>query len=187
LKNVEKILRESGYSMQDEDLKKLMDTVRRLSDIEEIRSLRDRYHHFVNEGQFDRFRELYTADASMHFPGPYCWTGIEEILRGLEALSTSIPFMKQFGHNHHIVLDGDAAKSVAYLEAKYARQGESVMVAGRYDDEFTRTEDGWRIKRTTVTLFFSVPFQQGWADTDVQAFDMRETVVDGAAAAERRG
>jgi hypothetical protein len=84
--------------MQDEELKKLMDTVRRLSDIEEIRSLRDRYHHFVNEGKFGR-----------------------------------------------------------------------------------------RIKRTTVTLFFSVPFQQGWADTEVQAFDMRETVADGAAMRSRGG
>jgi ketosteroid isomerase-like protein len=173
--------------MNDEELNKLMDTVRRLSDIEEIRSLRDRYHHFVNEGEFGRFREIYTADASMHFSGPYSWTGIDEIVQGLEALSTSIPFMKQFVHNHYIVVEGDTAKSVAYLESKYARQGESVLVAGRYDDEFIRTDGGWRIKRTAVTLFFSVPLQQGWADTEVQVFDMREIVADGAAMRSRGG
>jgi ketosteroid isomerase-like protein len=165
--------------MTDDQLERLAATVQRLADIEEIRALRNRYHHFVNEGQFSRFEELFVADAVMHFDAGYSWRGIEEILKGLEGLSKAIPFMKQFIHSHHVTVDGDAAEGFAYLEAKYAQDGKSVMVAGRYDEKYTRIADGWRIKELEVELFFSVPQEQGWAGDRVQHFNMQEAVRAG--------
>lgn len=167
--------------MTDNELNQLIATVQRLADIEEIRGLRNRYHHFVNEGQFSRFEEIFDADAVMHFDGRYSWRGIGEILEGLEGLSKAIPFMKQFIHNHQVTVNGDTAEGFAYLEAKYASDGQSVMVAGRYDEKYIRTGLGWRIKETAIELFFSVPLEQGWAGDNLHNFDMQETVSRGNA------
>jgi ketosteroid isomerase-like protein len=167
--------------MTDNELNQLVAKVRWLADIEEIRGLRNRYHHFVNESQFSRFAELFVSDAVMHFDGKYSWRGIGEILKGLEGLSKAIPFMKQFIHNHHVTVNGDAAEGFAYLEAKYASDGQSIMVAGRYDEKYIRTKAGWKIKEISVELFFSVPHEQGWAEGNLHNFDMQETVSRGNA------
>jgi ketosteroid isomerase-like protein len=165
--------------MMDSELNQLMATVQRLADIEEIRGLRNHYHYFVNEAQFSRFAEIFDADAVMHFDSRYSWRGIGEILEGLAGLSKAIPFMKQFIHNHHVTVNGDTAEGFAYLEAKYASDGQSVMVAGRYDEKYIRTGSGWRIKELFVELFFSVPHDKGWAGGNLHNFNMQETVIRG--------
>ncbi|HEY6870007.1 MAG TPA: nuclear transport factor 2 family protein, partial [Novosphingobium sp.] len=78
-------------------------------------------------------------------------------------------FVKQFLHNHEIALAGDTASGFCYLDARYATNGESLIVAARYDDEYRRTEDGWRISRTRVNIIFSVPLAQGGADPAASA------------------
>lgn len=167
--------------MTESELNRLAATVQWLADIEEIRMLRNSYHHFVNEGQFSRFVEIMDPDAVMHFDSKYSWRGIGEILNGLEGLAKAIPFMKQFIHNHQVTVHGDTAEGYAYLEAKYARDGLSVMVAGRYDEKYIRTIEGWRIKELAIELFFSVPPEQGWASGNLKHFDMQETVGHGNA------
>jgi hypothetical protein len=40
-------------------------------------------------------------------------------------------------------------------------------VAGRYDDVCVRTADGWRFASMKFEPYFTVPFDQSWAQGDL--------------------
>lgn len=143
----------------------LEERIARIEDLNEIRSLRNKYHHAVNSNTPESFAEIYTRDAVVYFDEFMKQEGLDNILAASRRLSDNA-FVKQFLHNHEIELHGDTAKGYCYLDARYAADGESMIVAARYDDEYRRTEAGWRISMTRVNIIFSVPLSQGWANLD---------------------
>jgi hypothetical protein len=68
-------------------------------------------------------------------------------------------------------VDGDKASAFAYIEARYAQDGQSLMVAGRYDETYVRTPKGWRITYTYAKVDFAVPVQVGWAGEQMNYFN----------------
>lgn len=146
----------------------LEERISRLEDIEQIRSLRNKFHFFINEGLAHRFGEVYSEDAVVEFDDFMNQEGLANIIEASGKLTRSV-FVKQFLHNHEIELHGDTATGFCYLDARYASNGESLIVAARYDDEYKRTDAGWRICRTRVNIIFSVPLRQGWADPAASA------------------
>ncbi len=145
-------------------LEDLRARLRRLEDIEAIRNLRMRYHYLVNERMFERIHELYLSDAALDF-GDYGRAEGEAAIRDFFlSIPRSMQFVKQFIHNHLVEVDGDAATGVSYLDARYAKDGESVMLAGAFHERYRRTGDGWRIAETKVTIYFAAPITKGWAD-----------------------
>ncbi|API59364.1 hypothetical protein BSL82_08610 [Tardibacter chloracetimidivorans] len=143
--------------------KSLEDRIRHLEDIEEIRQLRMRYHINTNDGHFDRMWELFTEDAYVDFGYISRARGRREINELFLRIPRNLPLVKQFIHNHLVEVDGDEATGVSYLDARYAQDGDSVMVAARFDEIYTRTSEGWRIRQMGLELYFSVPITQGWA------------------------
>lgn len=143
----------------------LEERIGRLEDIEQIRSLRNKFHYFVNEGLSHRFGEVYTDDAIVYFDEFMKQEGLANIIEAATKLNQQV-FVKQFLHNHEIEIDGDHGRGFCYLDARYANDGESLIVAARYDDEYERTAAGWRISQVRVNIIFSVPIQRGWADPD---------------------
>jgi len=141
--------------------------VRRLEDIEEIRRLRMQYHINTNDGHFDRMWELFTEDAYVDFGYISRARGREEINALFLRIPRNLPLVKQFIHNHMVDVDGDEATGVSYLDARYAQEGESVMVAARFDEIYVRTEQGWRIRQMGIELYFSVPITLGWAGEEL--------------------
>lgn len=55
---------------------------------------------------------------------------------------------------HQVVIQGETATSRCYLHAQHIRKhavgGPHYVVAGRYEDNFVRTPQGWRIKNRTL-------------------------------------
>lgn len=151
----------------------LEERVRRLEDIEEIRRLRNMYHYFMNERLPDRFREIYTDDAVLKFDEHMEIEGIDAIVTALGNVPDRT-LIKQFIHSHQIDVDKDEASAFAYLDARYGQDGQSLIVAARYDEKYRRTPQGWRICRTDIDVIFSVPVQKGWADISVDYFDKIE-------------
>lgn len=135
--------------------------IQRLEDIEAIRSLRHKFHYFVNERLPERAREIYTDDAVIIFDEFLRQEGIEAIIAAASRFPEDL-LLRQYIHNHEIELDGDTATAYSYLDARYGQNGQSLIVSGRYDDKYRRTPDGWRICEVKVTLQFSVPIQKGW-------------------------
>ena len=144
--------------------------LRRLEDIEEIRGLRMKYHYLINEGRAEETEGLYTGDAYVEYEGVVVARGHAEFSRAIPALSRRLTFVKQFPSNHMVEVHGDEATGVAYLDARYANEGQSIMACARFSEKYRRTAEGWRISEMICRTYFNVPVQQGWAQDDRQNF-----------------
>jgi ketosteroid isomerase-like protein len=150
-----------------ERLAKLEAAVQRLSDIEEIRALRLRYHEYINQNRPAEIPGLFTEDAELDFGYLGRTRGRQKITKFFAALPVLLDFVKQFIHNHAVEVDGDRATAVSYLEAKSVSRGKAFRVAGRYDDVCVRTPDGWRFASMKFEPYFTVPFGESWAQEDL--------------------
>jgi len=137
--------------------------IRRIEDLEEIRSLRMEYHHCVNDNRFPEAAWIFTDDAYVEYGGVGKAQGKAEIEQLFERLSHAVTLIKQFVSNHMVKLDGDEASGIAYLDARYAQDGKSLIAAVRFDDRYRRTPEGWRLTEMIASVQFSVPVQEGWA------------------------
>lgn len=144
--------------------------LRRMEDLEEIRSLRNMYHFFINEKQVDRLPEIYTDDAVFSMDDSLEWVGVKQIVAGLHEVGERVHFLKHFIHGHEIKLAGDTGTGFAYLDARYAMGERSLVVTARYDDDYVRTAQGWRMQRTRVSLIYALPLGVGWAGKDLNFF-----------------
>lgn len=142
--------------------------LQRLEDIEEIRKLRNRYHHSLNEGQYENCRALFTEDAIVELGYLARYEGLDAIDRGFRAMGQRDRFfIKQFVHGHDVNVDGDTGTGTSYLEARYGRFGVSYVVAGRYDDIYARTGGVWKFRSMIAELFYTVPNGVGWTGDEL--------------------
>ena len=138
-----------------------------LQDREAIRELRCRYHEYVNQGRWSEIPDLFTEDAELDFGYLGKERGRERLARLFQGASQLLPFVKQFIHNHTIELQGERGTGTSYLEAKSVSGGKAYVVAGRYDDQYVRQDGEWRFARMDLTPYFTVPFDEGWAQDDL--------------------
>lgn len=152
----------------EERLAALESDVRRLCAIEDVRTLRMRYHDRINQGRWADLPELFTDDAEIDFGYLGRGAGREAVVRFFAELPALLDFVKQFVHNHVVEVDagGDRATGVSYMEAKSISGGRAFLVAGRYDDVVVRTPGGWRFSRMVFEPYFTVPHDQSWAQED---------------------
>jgi hypothetical protein len=139
--------------------------VRRLEDVEEIRSLRMAYHQMINEGRSDEIPSLFASGGQIDF-GYMCRS-----LDSLAGTSKRNELMKQMIHNHSVSVAGDRATGFAYQEGRGVIHGVAYVYGGRYDDVYVRTPEGWRFEFMEFTPTMFVPFDQGWADPDKRLVD----------------
>jgi ketosteroid isomerase-like protein len=145
------------------DLTQLEARLRKMEDIEEIRTLRMRYHQRMNDGGFRAAAELYTDDAYVDFQALADARGRAAIADLFDRLEKNVTFLKQFISSHIVTLHGDEASGVSYLDARYAQEGKSIMAALKYEDKYRRTPEGWKFTEMLVIPYFSVPLDVGWA------------------------
>ena len=139
------------------------DRIRRLEDIEKIRALRYRYHHYVNTGRFSDIPNLFSDDAYVQLGEITKVVGMEQIQSTFNKMPGNTTFIRQYPHNMIIDVDGDVAESTTYFEARYASAEGSLMVAGEYLEKYARTEGEWLITEMVMNLDFAVPPDVGWA------------------------
>ena len=137
-----------------------------LQDRFEIQDLRFRYHVAVNEKELESIHSLFTEDAEVHFEGIGSARGRAEIEALYREVVGKNPFIMQFIHNHVISLNGDTATGLSYLDARTVADGESMLVAARFDDEYVRRDGEWKFQTLRLKLFFAVPLREGWAGED---------------------
>jgi hypothetical protein len=137
--------------------------LQRIEDLEDIRGLRMEYHHCVNDDRFPEAEWIFTDDAYVEYGGVGSAKGRQEVVHLFEQLSKAVTLIKQFACNHMVKIDGDEATGIAYLDARYAQDGKSLIAAVRFDDCYRRSPDGWRISDMRASVQFSVPVQEGWA------------------------
>lgn len=151
--------------MTDADLiARLEDRIQLLEDREALRALRDAYHGAINDGRYGEIADLFTDDAHVRLGYLAEYRGRTEIDAGFRGMGERERFfIRQYIHSHQVAVDGNRATGTSYLDARYGRYGVSYLVAGRYDDVYRRTADGWRFAAMTIEFDYTVPAGVGWS------------------------
>jgi hypothetical protein len=150
-----------------------MDSIARLTAIEEIRQLKARYFRFMDTRDFDSMALVFCADASFDcsegtrvLPVGGDWIGpVGPIVKGRDNIMAWIreAFRERtsvhHGHCHEVtIVDETHAHGVIAMEdyiRSLDRQTKLIHAAGHYHEQY-RVEDGvWRIAETQLTRLFS--------------------------------
>lgn len=135
----------------DDRLRALEQTVRRLTDLEEIRGLAAEYQRLCDGGwdgpthaDPDALTRLFTDDAEYALPDlPVCH-GSDEIRALFRRLQDTIPWIVHYVANPELEVTGDRAVGRIKGAACFRRDGERHLTFGTYFGEFARTGYGWR-------------------------------------------
>jgi ketosteroid isomerase-like protein len=77
--------------------------------------------------------------------------GLKAIKRLVSDVLEPLEVSQHFVTNHQVHVEGDQARSRCYFLAQHVRtdghDADQLVIAGRYEDELTRTDQGWRISR----------------------------------------
>jgi len=133
-----------------------------LSDRAEIGEVIVRYGWAIDTKDWDLLDTCFTPDAQVDYSSnPGGKKGAYRDVRGwLEKVMSAFPVTQHLMANTDITLDGDRARvrtMVTNPQGAATREGplHFFYVGGRYDDEFVRTPDGWKIaNRVETTLWF---------------------------------
>ena len=114
--------------------------------------------------ELDSIHLLFSEDAEVQFEGIGSAQGRSEIEALYREVVGGSPFIKQFIHNHVIRVEGDTATGLSYLDARTVANGESLLVAARFDDEYVRQAGEWKFRSLALKVYFAVPVAEGWAE-----------------------
>jgi hypothetical protein len=142
--------------------------VKLIEDIEEITKLKARYCNYV-DGGWDRPTHDYDGVASLFveegvweaIPTIHAETreGIREYFKRAQDISLAFHRIT----NPIIEVDGDKATGNWHvLVALTHPNGKAVWIGGIYNDEFARTDEGWKFQKLSFTFALNVPYEKGW-------------------------
>jgi hypothetical protein len=135
--------------------------LRELLDRNQITALVDRLGRALDEGRFDDFRTIYTADATAKTPGGQA-EGRDALIAQASRNHTDDKRIQHFIGNVMIDLNGDAAQVRANLIATFAPAepktvAEPMYTLGEvYRFDAVRTDEGWRLSRVETTPLWSI-------------------------------
>ena len=153
------------------DLQNMQAQFQRLSDLEEIRTLRHRYAYLANivdgqPGDPDQFAELFATDGMLDL-GMGLATGRVEIVAMMRAATTQWTCAMHYMLNPLVELKGDIAEGkVSGLFAFTTVDNPSpIWLSNIYSDAYLRTKEGWKFQSVKIkTTFVDPKFEAAYAD-----------------------
>src|SRR5215472_3436051 len=134
----------------------LAQRLRLMEDFEEIKQLKAAYCNGCDGGwdrpthDYDAIAALFTEDAVTE--GTAGRTAGRENIRRLYRSYQATPFAFHRVTNPIIKVDGNRATGNWHVLVTLTRpDNQAVWIAGIYDEEYTRTREGWRIKTLRFT------------------------------------
>ncbi|WP_198153926.1 FAD-dependent monooxygenase [Catenuloplanes japonicus] len=131
--------------------------LRRLEDLEELRTLVSRWAWIVDSGwpgkqvQADRLREIFTEDVEWSMTGgtPQQGQGVDLLISGVR--EQVVHDVSQHAYlNPIIAVSGDTAAGAWQMRIATSSDDRARQVFGILEATFRRTDAGWRISRGTV-------------------------------------
>jgi len=121
-----------------------------LEEKEAIRDLLSTYCFHVDDGEFDKFAALFTADGTFE-PGPQGkYQGREAIRNFIASVVPRAgegPARKHCTMNHLINVNGSEARANSYIIVlRESENGIIPSLAGRYEDLIVKENGEWRFK-----------------------------------------
>lgn len=143
--------------------------LRRLEDIEEIKKLKARYCAACDGGwdgrashDTEKIVALFAEDGVWE-GGVYGRREGRDGIREFYQHNPEVPFAFHLLTNPIIEVDGDRATGNWHLMISMTQADrKSLLIAGVFEDEYVRTPEGWRIKRSRFSLAFHTPYQGAW-------------------------
>ena len=123
-----------------------------LADEHAIRTLTACYTDAINRADIDDIARVYDDEAVFTMMDRPSVVGRTAILDTLRATVARYQLIMQLLHSGVVQIDGDRARARWQVtELQIMNDGQSRFVAGRYEDEHVRCDDGWRFARRTFT------------------------------------
>jgi hypothetical protein len=122
----------------------MSDDARRIADLVELHQLCARYMLLTSQFVDDRWLEVFTPDVL------YNAFGTDYTLERFPALLAAAPRGQFIGNMPVVEFDGDRATGKQHFV--FIDQQTHAMRLGWYNDEYVRTDDGWRISRRATTF-----------------------------------
>jgi ketosteroid isomerase-like protein len=125
------------------------ENIRSLRDRFEIEELVHRYCHALCERNLENLVATF-ADDGIWDVGRGEVTGRIELLSAFEKVFALFDHVIQLTHNGEVSLKGDCATGRWYMtEYGLTAKGRRIFYIGHYEDEYRRTEVGWKFTRRT--------------------------------------
>ena len=148
-----------------------------IEDIEAIKKLMFNYTYWLDYGEMDKAVDCFSDNAKMDIkvrgsaekgknPFEFCCVGKEAINKFYYQI---VHVKDRFSASHFILnpvveVDGDTATGIFYLLEPTAIK-RSMWGHGRYDIEFIRVNDKWKINLFGFLWNFNTPYEDGWVKT----------------------
>jgi len=154
------------------NLEELESRLRKLEDIEAIRNVHAALVYGHDAGNWQLVADLFVNDGIAEF-GPFGhYEGKEAIGKHFKGARETMPFRLHLLHNPVIKVDGDKATGKWSFQA-YATQASTnraIEIAGEYNCEYVRTNDGWKFKVCACRFHYITPYDEGWVKTNLTNF-----------------
>jgi len=134
-----------------------------LVDREKIREVVHRYCFAVDRGTLDQVMALFDDQCDLELVPGKRYTGRDAVHKWYDQyMRTRMGVLRHLIHNQVIELNGDEAASKSYFDAVGDLKGESIVVAGFYEDRLRKRGAEWRFAEKIIRLDFLVPLHEGW-------------------------
>lgn len=142
--------------------------IAKLEAIAEITALKGRYGRACDAGHpRAEIEAIFTADAvwSDTSGGLGTHEGLEAILEFFAGIGAVTDWSLHLIVSPEIAVDDDLERATGrwVVLQPCTISGEAIWTAGRFEDEYVKADDGWKIARTEVTLGAITPYELGWA------------------------
>lgn len=151
----------------------LRSALRRLEDREAIRDLHTQYCFIQDRGHQSHAEEDVRAFLALCHPdfvwdnspdGSLAHRGSSAVAAYLRELWARFDNCMHFVHNLAVTFESDSrAHGRSSFEAVGDISGEAFVAAGYYEDEYVRTDSGWRFLLHREVPFFFVKADESWA------------------------
>jgi ketosteroid isomerase-like protein len=135
-----------------------------LLDREQIRDLVHRYCWAVDKGELTDVMALFHDPCTLILAPGKKYEGREAVRRWYDVyMRNRMEVLRHLIHNQVMTIDGDSATSKSYFDAVGDLKGESITVAGYYEDTLLRVNSEWKFTEKIIRLDFLVPINEGWS------------------------
>lgn len=112
-----------------------------------------RYATGIDRRDWPLFRTVFTDDCELDYGEVGCWHGVDAVAEFMQQAHAMAGHTMHRLTNQVITVDGDSAQARTYVDAliMLPDNNSGVNAVGFYDDDFIRTEEGWRIARRRFT------------------------------------
>lgn len=121
--------------------------------IEQIKQLKARYFRSIDTRNLDLIRTLLAPEVNITFDSPtyqFELNGVDEAIEFYRANFTPRRFGMHNGHTPEIVVNGDEATGLWYLNDVFINLDEQTLLNGSalYEDHYVKVKGEWLIQRT---------------------------------------